>query len=166
MVESQSLLITGPPACGKSRITIEHFLAAPDALLLTPTATMAEHIRNQLARSGLPVRPSRVITLAQFIDLASEGAGDPGAASRAALDTLISDALERLQIPRFQAVAQYRGFRHALAALIEEADGDALPADVARISVEVEKALASRNLALRNQRLRAADRNSSVPYRH
>lgn len=119
---------------------------------------MAEHIRNQLARSGLPVRPERVITLAQFVDLACRAAGGPAAVSAAALDSLIGDALERLQIARFQPVAQYRGFRNALAGLLDEADGDVLPADVARVSGEVEKALASRNLALRNQRLRAVVR--------
>jgi ATP-dependent helicase/DNAse subunit B len=119
---------------------------------------MAEHIRNQLARLGLPVRPSRVITLAQFVDLASGSTGSQTAASKAALDSLIGEALERLQIARFQAVSQYKGFRSALAVLLEEADGDALPADVARVSGEVQESLASQNLALRNQRLRAVVR--------
>jgi hypothetical protein len=29
---------------------------------------MAEHLRNELARAGIPVRPNRILTLAKFIE--------------------------------------------------------------------------------------------------
>lgn len=113
---------------------------------------MAEHIRNELARVLSPVRPTRIITFAQFL----ERTNVPGAAPKPILDSLISGALANLDVPRFRPVAEYRGFRNQLAALLEEVERDMLPPDVARICVEVEHELASRNLALRNARLRAA----------
>jgi putative RecB family exonuclease len=148
---AESLLITGPPASGKSRIALNHFLAEPNALLLTPTATMAEHIRNELARALVPVRPSRVITLAQFLDRV----GAPKAVSKATLHGMVERALDQLQIPHFRAVTEFRGFRNAIAALLEEVETSALPGDLARVSDEVKKALAARSVALRNARLRA-----------
>jgi ATP-dependent helicase/DNAse subunit B len=155
-----SLLITGPPASGKSRAALEHFLSEPGAVLLTPTATMAEHIRNELARALVPVRPSRVLTLAQFLDRMS-GLAAP---SKAHLHTLIEQELDRLKIERFSAVAEYRGFRSAIAGLMEEVDRGGLPQDLARLTEEVERALASKGLGLRNARLRAAARaDSAVP---
>ena len=51
--------------------------ARAGSLLVTPTATMAEHIRHQLARQLSPLRPSRVITLAKFLN----HTGVPAAAS-------------------------------------------------------------------------------------
>ena len=55
---------------------------------------MAEHLRNELARSGAAIRPSQVMTLAHFLD----GRRDiPAAAPPALLHLLIREALERLQ---------------------------------------------------------------------
>lgn len=113
---------------------------------------MAEHIRHQLARALSPVRPSRVITLAKFLNRT----GVPAAASKPALHLAIEEALHSLRPARFQAVAEYRGFRNALASLLEEAERNALPPDLARLYDEVEQRLAWRGAALRNARLRAA----------
>ena len=110
---------------------------------------MAEHIRHQLARALSPVRPSRVITLAAFLNRA----GAPAAASKPALHLAIEEALDRLRPVRFQAVAEYRGFRNAVASLMEEAERDTLPPDLARIYDQVEQELRSRGAALRNARL-------------
>jgi len=154
----QSLLISGPPATGKTRAALERFLTFPDSTLLTPTTTMAEHVRNELARTGVAVRPSRVLTLAQFVDRATELAPAP----EAVLHLLIEQALERLRPSRLNAVAQFRGFFHALASLMEESPVDALSGpfagDLARVFREVEAGLAVRGMALRNPRLRSLRR--------
>lgn len=113
---------------------------------------MAEHIRHQLARALDPVRPSRVITLAEFLNRT----GAPAAASKPALHMAIEAALHRLRPARFEAVAEYRGFHNAIASLMEELERDALhmlPLDLARLYNEVERELASRGAALRNARL-------------
>jgi len=39
-----------------------------DQRLLVPTATMAEHIRNELARQGAVFRPDTIQTFSKFID--------------------------------------------------------------------------------------------------
>ena len=113
---------------------------------------MAEHIRHQLARQLSPLRPSRVITLAKFLN----HTGVPAAASKPALDLAVTEALNRLRPARFQAVAEYRGFRNSLASLMEEVERDALPLDLAGLYDEIEQELAGRGAALRNARLRAA----------
>jgi ATP-dependent helicase/DNAse subunit B len=127
---------------------------------------MAEHIRNQLARAGLPVRPSSVLTLAQFLDRL----GAPAAASTPALHLAIEEALDRLRPARFQAVAEYRGFRGVVAALLDEIPPEetpggesgraAIPPDLARLFEEVERTLATREMATRSARLGAATRLS------
>jgi hypothetical protein len=40
---------------------LQRFLDTPDSLLLTPTAAMAEHLRDTLARAHRPVRPNRIL---------------------------------------------------------------------------------------------------------
>ncbi len=111
-----SLLLTGPPASGKSRAALDRFLTIPNSILLTPTSTMAEHLRHELARAGVAVRPRHIDTLAGFVD---EWAATP-AAPKPLVHLLIQEALERLRLPRLAGVAQFRGFHAAVAAVLEE----------------------------------------------
>jgi len=124
--------------------------------LLTPSATMAEHIQNDLARANVALRPSRVLTLARFLDSRTRLAAAP----EAVLRFLIQDAIERLRPASFGAVAAFPGFYRALAALIEEAPRTALGGsyskDLALVFEEVENSLAARGMGLRNARLAAA----------
>ena len=122
---------------------------------------MAEHVRNELARAGAAVRPGRVITLAHFLEGIATGVGTASAPLRhrlnaALLHRLIQQALARRDQPRFRAVAQYRGFHEALAALMDEAPMDSVDQDLAVLFQDVQRALGERGLALRNQRLEAA----------
>lgn len=135
---------------------------------------MAEHIRNQLARAGAMVRPSRITTLAQFIDLRSGDLrnGDSRTALRPAsqpvLHLLIERALSRViekahssgRWTHFARVADFPGFHHALAALMEEVPADSLGGsfgeDLKCLFEEVEADLARRGMALRNARLKAS----------
>ena len=59
------LLLTGPPASGKTVFCVQQFREClqrrdRDCLLLTPTTTAAEHLRNELAREGLLLSPKSV----------------------------------------------------------------------------------------------------------
>jgi len=113
---------------------------------------MVEHVRHFLSRSGFPVRPRQICTLANCLD---EWSGE-AAAPAALLDLLIEQALERLRPERFTAVAGFPGFRRALADLFEQAPPAALPADLAGVEDEVERNLKARGMALRHARLRTA----------
>ncbi len=114
---------------------------------------MAEHLRHELARSGFPLRPSRVGTLAQFLD----AWGVAPAAPRSLLHILIEDALERLRPKRFERVREFRGLHAELAKLLEEAPSpEQCGGELAALFSDVETQLTERGFALRNARLRAA----------
>ena len=147
-----NLLITGPPASGKSHVALERFRSQADRLLIVPTATMVEHIRHALARSRFPVRPREIRTLAHCLEEWSP----QGPAPAPFLDLLIEQALEKLRPDRFAAVAGFLGFRRALAELFEEAPPAAVPPDLASIAEEIERNLRVRALGLRHSRLRSA----------
>lgn len=115
---------------------------------------MAEHSRHALARSGYPVRPRQICTLANFLDQWSPEAAAPAPL----LDLLIEQALERLRPERFTAVAGFPGLRAALAGIFDESPPVILPADLAGLQAEVERSLTARGLALRHRRLAGAAR--------
>ncbi len=115
---------------------------------------MVEHLRHLLARSGFPVRPRQIRTLANWLDRKRLSA--EGAAPAALLDLLIEQALERLRPERFTAVAGFPGFRRGLADLFEQAPAAALPADLASVAEDVERNLKARGLGLRHARLASA----------
>jgi RecB family exonuclease len=147
------LLLTGPPASGKSSAAIRQFKTTPGACLLTPTATMADHLRHELARGGFPVRPLQVSTLTQFLD----GWGLPLTPPESLLHILMKEALLRLAPARFERVKEARGLHAELVRLLEEAQEPAdCGQDLAGIFKDVEAQLAARGYALRNRRLRAA----------
>jgi ATP-dependent helicase/DNAse subunit B len=128
---------------------------------------MAEHIRHELARAGFPVRPSRVGTLAQFLEQFFGSQGLPLAPPESLLHILIEDALERLRPARFERVLEARGLHAELARLIEEApEPRECGEDLAGIFEDVEARLKTTGFALRNRRLRAAAaklRSGDVP---
>ena len=113
---------------------------------------MAEHVRNELARAGCAVRPSRITTLAQFLEPLTPLAPAPDAA----LHLVIERALERLRPVRYAAVSEFPGFHSALATLLEEVPPETFSEDLARLCNEVQTGLAARGMALRHARLRAA----------
>jgi len=117
---------------------------------------MAEHLRNELARSGAAIRPRQVMTLAHFLD---DQPDVPAAAPPALIHRLIRQALEQLQPARFQAVARYRGLHSALARLMEEAPAGSLTGDTAAVIEFVERGLGDRGCASRQARLRIASEN-------
>lgn len=118
---------------------------------------MAEHIRHALSRSGFPVRPSRIGTLAQWLDSWNV----PKAPPPALLHFLIVEALDRLKPERFAPVSHSKGFHAAVSELLNEIPREAfsksvLPDDVASLLRTVCESLAARGFASRNERLRDA----------
>ncbi len=168
------MLLVGPPGSGKTHRVLE---AVRERLrggragfrLIVPTATMAEHLRNTLAREGFVFRPSAISTLAHFVE---PWVRDRQALSGARLDGLIGEALRGLAPDAFRAVADLPGFRAAMAKTIEELSSAGYPAAQLRSIVgaqagpvaagllsvyeEVARRTAAEGLALRGERLQIA----------
>src|SRR5579872_3063467 len=113
-------LLTGPTGSGKTFSALE---TIRDALrsgdtgvrLLVPTATMAQHLRNELAREGLVFSTGSVQTIWRFIE---PWAADCPEVSRALLTILVEKTVRRLHLPEFQNVAEFAGLHAKLAAVI------------------------------------------------
>src|SRR4051812_6747837 len=100
------LLLSGPPGSG----TTSHILAefrqalgrnASNVRLLTPTATMAEHLRHKLAREGFVFRPGLILTLSKFV---GEWAEDLPEISSPSLYLLVERVVRRLAPAEFKRV--------------------------------------------------------------
>jgi ATP-dependent helicase/DNAse subunit B len=116
------LLLTGSPGSGKSHLIVESVRAelrrgASDFRLLVPTATMAEHLKNQLAREDLPLRPGVVTTLARFV---APWVREYPEIPPASLELLVDRVLATKAPEQFARVARLPGFRRSLSELIEE----------------------------------------------
>ena len=66
-------LLTGPAGSGKTAFVVERLIEALRSnrygvQLLVPTATLAEHLQNRVAREGLVFRRNLIQTLSGFID--------------------------------------------------------------------------------------------------
>lgn len=142
--------------------------------LLVPTATMAQHLQNRMAREGLVFRRSLIQTLSGFV---KDFTLDAPEVSPPVLHLMVEEAARRVSRPEFARVVDLPGFCASLARTIEEfasagCDGARLAACLPDVPLgppflavyrEVEAALERRGLAMRARRLeRAADRISSV----
>jgi ATP-dependent helicase/DNAse subunit B len=165
-------LLTGPAGSGKTTLVLEQFRAAlasgdPGIRLLVPTATMSQHLQNQLAREGLVFRGRLIQTLHGF---AEEWVDDVPQASDAVLYLLVENAARRIHRPEFARVAHFPGFCAALARAVSEfaSAGCAseqlasclpdTPLAEAFLAIyrEVDRELESRGMALRARRLELA----------
>ena len=168
-------LLTGPAGSGKTALVLQQFREAlranNDAIrLLVPTATLAQHLQNQIAREGFVFRRSLVQTLSGFVE---SFAGDMPEAPGAVLYLLVERAARRIARPEFARVADMPGFCASLARTIEEFS--AAGCDSARLAgclpdtplgaaflagyQELDRELDRRGLAMRGKRLeRAAER--------
>src|SRR5579871_850997 len=115
------LLLTGPAGSGKTSFVLEQFTQAlgngvAGVRLLTPTATMAQHLRNRIARAGFLLRPQMVETLSRFV----EAWADRPQVSEAHFYLIVEAAVRAVRRPEFARVAQMPGFCAALARTLEE----------------------------------------------
>ena len=168
-------LLTGPAGSGKTSFVVERFTEALRAnhhavRLLVPTATLAQHQQNRVAREGFVFRRNLIQTLSAFVE---NWAGDRPEAPETVRYLIVEEAVARLKRPEFRQVAQFPGFCAAVARTIHEfssagCDSSRLaahlpnaPLAAAFLAVyrETDRLLESRGFALRAQRLeRAAER--------
>lgn len=169
-------LLTGPPGSGKSETIlrkIRRLLTGrrSDFLLLTPTATMAEHLSHRLAREGFVFSPAVIQTLAEFVQDQAPGLTP---CSHAAERLILDEALDAAPPQAFRDVSAFPGFRESAARLIHEfqlagcspGDLEALysragldsPSDQAFLAIyrSVDERLKQQGLATRAALLRAA----------
>ncbi len=165
-------MITGTAGSGKTNHILDqlrHALRSRDegVRLLVPTATMAQHLQNRLAREGFVFRRGLIQTFSRFVE---KWAGDVPQVPDAALYLIVEEAARRVNRPEFARVVQMRGFCASLARTIAEfssagCDSRRLaahlpdsPLATAFLAVysEVDRELAERGLALRARRLELA----------
>ena len=165
-------LVTGPPGSGKTALVLERLREALRAhhgsvRLLVPTATLAQHVANELAREGFVLRRGMVQTLSGFVKPWVE---DTPQVSETALYLMVEEAARRLGRPEFARVAGMPGFCASLARAVAEFSsagcGSArlaehlpdAPLAQAFLAVyrEVDEELERRGLALRARRLELA----------
>jgi ATP-dependent helicase/DNAse subunit B len=169
------VLVTGPAGSGKTSLVMEKLRATLDrgdsgVRFLVPTATMARHIRNGVAREGFVPRPRLIQTLSTFLE---PWAVDLPQVSEAHLYLIVEAAARRVNRPEFARVAHMPGFCASLARSIEELSSAGC--DSARLArclprtplaeafqaiyAETDRELGRRGLAMRSARLaRAAER--------
>ncbi len=166
-------LFIGPPGSGKTAVILNELRAALRAgeagsvRLLVPTATLAQHMQNELAREGIVFPPRAVQTLKQFIaDWCTEAPEVP----ETVFHWIVEGAVRRLNRAEFTAVVEFPGFSASLARTI--AEFAAAGCDSARLAAhlpdapladaflavyqEVDRDIARRGLALRARRLEIA----------
>src|ERR1039458_6394107 len=162
-------LLTGPAGSGKTTILLNQFRDALRAggegvRLLTPTATLAQHLQNEVAREGLVFHRNLIQTLNAFVE---ESAGEALLAEQPVLYLLVEQAARRLRRPEFARVVDAAGFCAALARTIDEFASagcdsarlaECLPdtplgAAFLEVYAEVDRELEERGLELRARRL-------------
>src|SRR6202167_5763225 len=167
-------LLTGPAGSGKTASILDELRIALRAgnhsvRLLVPTATLAQHLQNQLAREGFVFPRAIAGTLNAFIETY---AADAPQVSQTALYLLVEAAARRLNRPEFARVVHMPGFSASLAKTIAEfssagCDSARLaahlpdaPLSAAFLAVyrEVDRELTRRGLAMRARRLEIAAR--------
>jgi len=115
-------LWTGEPGSGKTTRVLAEVRARlaedrSDVRLLVPTATMARHLRNELARGGLVFRPSQVTTLYEFVDQIE---GLPRQARAVEVALALDQWLEECCPPELRPIAGTPGLRAALEGALYE----------------------------------------------
>jgi ATP-dependent helicase/DNAse subunit B len=165
-------LLSGPAGSGKTSHILDllrQSLRAGNSniRLLVPTATMAQHLQNRLAREGFVFPVNLIQTLSRFIDDYAAGAAE---VPPAVLCLLVEEAAQRVARPEFSRVTRFHGFCKSLAHTIEEfasagCDSARLAACIPEVPLgpaflavyqEVDRELARRGLAMRGCRLELA----------
>jgi ATP-dependent helicase/DNAse subunit B len=165
-------LLSGSAGSGKTTFVLDRLREAlrdrdRSVRLLVPTATLAQHLRNRMAREGFVFSRSLIGTLSGFVN---PWAGDIPQVPDPVLYLIVEDAVRRVARPEFARVAATPGFCAALARAI--GDFSSAGCDSARLAAclpdaplaepflavyrEVDTELARRGLALRARRLEHA----------
>jgi ATP-dependent helicase/DNAse subunit B len=168
-------LLTGPAGSGKTPFILDCLRQAlrsgnPAVRLLVPTATLAQHLQNQIAREGFVFHRNAIQTLNAFVE---QWTADAPQAPGAVVYLLVEEAAKRAGRPEFVRVADTPGFYASLTRTINEfASAGCDSALLARhlpdaplaqaflaVYSELDRMLRERGLWLRARRLeRAAER--------
>lgn len=115
-------LFAGPPGSGKTTGILRE--ARPgiergdgDFRLVVPSSTMAEHLRNALARDGLVVRPSTIVTLSGLVASLTPEATETGGEE---LALVVSECLEEKDSAALAALKDTPGLARVIAQNIED----------------------------------------------
>jgi ATP-dependent helicase/DNAse subunit B len=161
-------LILGPPGSGKTTSCLARLRDALRAKvdtcrLIVPTATMGEHLRNELAREGFVFKPALVSTFTKFVE--PYCIATPGVTS-GAIEIITAEVLARTPLTRYASVRDFAGFRASIVHIVEEfssAGGTVddlaqcgVEPDLVRVYTAVLAALKQRNLHLRAMQLKQA----------
>ncbi len=129
-----STLLTGAAGSGKTARILDEFrrtLPSNRARIIVPTATLATHLRNELARDGVVFHPSGIDTLAHFIQ---ELAPDSPVAEEDVFLLAVESAVAQLARPEFAEVAMLPGFSSRLARTLSDLDAaGCTPAALSRV---------------------------------
>src|SRR5450432_1109104 len=106
------LLLIGPAGSGKTDYILQDFRQAlrsgnSAVRLLVPTATLAQHLQNRLAREGFVFRRGLIQTLSGFVQ---DWAGDQPQVPDSVLYLIVEDAARRVGRPEFARVVDMPGF--------------------------------------------------------
>ena len=115
-------LLTGPAGSGKTPFILDRLRQALRAgaggvRLLVPTATLAQHLQNQLAREGFVFSCDLIQTLHAFVDA---WAGERPQVDDAVVYLMVEEAARRVRRPEFARVADTAGFYASLTGTIQE----------------------------------------------
>ena len=165
-------LLTGPAGSGKTPIVLDALRKAlrsgnHNVRLLVPTATLAQHLQNQIAREGFVFHRNLIQTLNTFVE---PWAGELPQAPDAVVHLMVEEAARRAGRPEFARVADTIGFYSSLTKTINEfasagCDSEQLtqhlpdaPLAEAFLTVyrELDRMLQERGLSLRARRLEHA----------
>ena len=165
-------LLTGPAGSGKTPFVLDCLRQAlrsgnQSVRLLVPTATLAQHLQNQIAREGFVFHCDLIQTLSTFVD---PWAGEFPQAPDAVVHLMVEEAARRAGRPEFARVADTAGFYSSLTRTINEfASAGCDSAHLARhlpdaplaeaflaVYREFDRLLQDRGLSLRGRRLEHA----------
>jgi ATP-dependent helicase/DNAse subunit B len=166
------LLLTGPAGSGKTPFVLNRLRQAlrsgkQSVRLLVPTATLAQHLQNEIAREGFVFHRDLIQTLSAFVE---PWAGELPQAPDPPVYLLVEEAAKRAARPEFARVAEATGFYASLTKSINEfASAGCDSAQLAghlpdaplaeaflAVSRELDRLLHERGLSLRARRLEGA----------
>ncbi|MDP9053702.1 MAG: PD-(D/E)XK nuclease family protein [Acidobacteriota bacterium] len=113
-------LIRGAPGAGKTALVFREFkealrAGATNLRIVVPTATLVRHFQHELARDGAVFSPHAIVSLNRF---AAEYAGK-NVVPDGLLRAFVREALQRLRLPEFAAVATTEGMTAAVVETVE-----------------------------------------------